>query len=155
MDLRLILLGQLVLAFLLGGIIGLEREISGHPAGMRTYAIVAIGSCLFGILSVHGQEFLGHEGTIDPTRMAAQVVSGIGFLCAGVIFTDKASTTGLTTAATIWTTASIGLAVAFSIYSIAIAATLLTFSCLWLKNLAVIKKIKEANRRRSLLDHRD
>jgi len=110
-------------AAFLGCVIGLERQLHRREAGIRTYGAVALGSCVFGLISLHA------EGTVDTTRLAAQVVSGIGFLGAGIILRDKGKTTGLTTAATIWAAASVGLAVAFGML---ILATLTAFIVLLL-----------------------
>ena len=105
------LLLRLVLACVLGGIIGYERQSRHKSAGLRTNMLVCLGSCLVMVLS---QEiYLRVEGhtNADPARLAAQVVSGIGFLGAGIIFVRNRSITGLTTAAGIWTTAGIGMAI--------------------------------------------
>src|SRR5213592_1945308 len=105
------ILGRLLLAGLLGGLIGLERELRGYPAGIRTIALVALGSCLFTDISA----LLGGED-----RIAAQIVTGIGFIGAGVIFREGYSVRGITTAATIWSGAAIGMAVGTSLYIVAI-----------------------------------
>jgi putative Mg2+ transporter-C (MgtC) family protein len=102
-------------ALLLGGLIGLEREISHQPAGLRTHIAVAVGAALFGVISVHGfdlyaQDRLGSNYQIDVTRVASQVVVGIGFLGGGTILKHGASIRGLTTAASLWVTAAVGLA---------------------------------------------
>ncbi|MDD3422451.1 MAG: MgtC/SapB family protein, partial [Bacilli bacterium] len=86
------------ISFLLGGAIGLEREIHGRPAGLRTHILVCTGSCLVMLVSMYGFTELGM--TTDPARLAAQVVSGIGFLGAGAIIRDKGGVTGITTAST-------------------------------------------------------
>ena len=90
--------GQLALAAILGGIIGAERELSGHPAGLRTNILVAVGSCLFTILSIHAFPLTGNAQ--DTGRVAAQVVTGVGFLGAGAVIQTKRDVHGLTTAAT-------------------------------------------------------
>ncbi|MFZ3209642.1 MAG: MgtC/SapB family protein, partial [Geobacteraceae bacterium] len=105
--LDLVISGQLLLASLLGGLIGLEREVHGRPAGFRTHLLVSLGSCLFVAVSIHFYRLYGNfSGTgpigVDPGRVAAQVVAGIGFLGAGAIIKDKASVRGLTTAASLW-----------------------------------------------------
>ncbi|MDO8622234.1 MAG: MgtC/SapB family protein [bacterium] len=112
---------QLLLATALGGVIGFQREVAKKAAGTRTYAFVAIGSCLFTILSRIG--FSG--ATVDPTRIAAQVVVGIGFLGAGLIFVRQEHVEGLTTAAGLWVVAAIGMSVAVSQYSLAITTTII------------------------------
>jgi putative Mg2+ transporter-C (MgtC) family protein len=108
--------GRLVLAALLGGAIGLEREVSEHPAGLRTHMAVALGAALFGVLSAYGfTEFLSRHpppaARVDVTRIASQVVVGVGFLGGGAILKEGGSVRGLTTAASLWVTSAIGLAV--------------------------------------------
>jgi putative Mg2+ transporter-C (MgtC) family protein len=109
--LRLDLLGHLLLAALLGGMIGWERERSQKPAGLRTNVLICVGAALLADISVRGAAIAGAAG--DPTRIAAQVVTGVGFLGAGAIMQQRGSVTGLTTAATIWVVAAIGLAAGF------------------------------------------
>jgi putative Mg2+ transporter-C (MgtC) family protein len=107
---QLDLAARLILAAALGAAIGSEREIHGHPAGIRTHMLVAFGSALFTVLSIHGfgQDVAG--STVDPTRIAAQIVSGIGFLGAGAILKDGIAVRGLTTAASLWATSAVGMA---------------------------------------------
>lgn len=116
---ELSLFAHVVLAGFLGAIIGLERERFVGLAGIRTYATVSLGACLFGLISFHVSE------PADVSRIAAQIVSGIGFLGAGVIMRDKGRVRGLTTAATLWASASVGLAVANYMYILSIGTTLL------------------------------
>ncbi|MCX5386842.1 MgtC/SapB family protein [Streptomyces sp. NBC_00083] len=106
--------GEFGLAFLLSAAIGLEREIRQKAAGLRTYTTVGVGAALFTLVSKYGFGDVLHTGTIelDPSRVAAQIVSGVGFIGAGVIFVHRGSVQGLTTAATIWLTAAIGAAAA-------------------------------------------
>jgi len=131
---------QALIAFILGLVIGIEREYHHSPAGIRTYAAVCLGACVFGIISTHAYGAHYYTSVADPTRIAAQIVSGIGFLGAGVIFRDDLKTRGLTTAATIWSTAAVGLAVAFELYILAIFSTALILILLslnyfpWLRN---------------------
>ena len=99
-----------VLAAFLGGLVGWDRERRGQDAGVRTHAAVALGACIFSLVSSHV------EGATDPTRIAAQVVTGVGFLGAGVILRDRGRVFGLTTAATLWSTAAVGLAVGYGMY---------------------------------------
>jgi len=120
----LIIVLKLVLAIILGGIIGLERESLGKPAGTRTYALVALGSTLFTIMSISG---FGNASTIDPTRIAGQIVVGIGFLGAGLIIFQKQHLEGMTTAAALWATAAVGMAIGIGWYIVACAAALLIF----------------------------
>jgi putative Mg2+ transporter-C (MgtC) family protein len=127
------LLLRLLGAALLGGAVGLEREVRGQPAGFRTHILVALGSCLFTVISAYGfGAFLG-EGAdpqfrFDPTRIAAQIVTGIGFLGAGAILRYGITVRGLTTAASLWVVAAIGMAVgvgAYVISSVSAGITLL------------------------------
>ena len=113
------------MAGLLGGAIGFEREFRAKEAGVRTHFIVALGSALFMIISQYA-----FSGQYDHSRVAAQVVSGIGFIGAGVIIFQKNVVRGITTAAGLWVAAAIGLACGAGMYPIAIAAMLLTVICL-------------------------
>lgn len=121
---------RVILACLLGCIIGWERERHRHivSAGIRTYGAIALGSCVFGVLSYY-------VSMTDPSRIAAQVVTGIGFLGGGIIFRQGDYVSGLTTAATLWATAAIGLAVAFGLYFFAFLITLLIYLLLYLPRL--------------------
>ena len=114
---------RLLLAAVLGGAIGFQREMSKKPAGLRTHILICMGSALFTVVSV-----LGFSGNVDPTRIAAGVVTGIGFIGAGVIFRgmrgDKVM--GITTAASIWVTAAIGIAAGAGLYIIAATAAVVT-----------------------------
>jgi len=105
---------RLIIACVLGGFIGLERESHGRPAGLRTHILVCVGSCLIMIVSVYAFPEFGMSR--DPARLAAQVVSGIGFLGAGTIMREGANIRGLTTAASLWVVAGIGLAVGSGFY---------------------------------------
>ena len=120
---------RLLLAAVLGGIIGIQREKAGKPAGLRTHVLICLGSALFTVVSV-----LGFTGNVDPARLAAGVVTGIGFIGAGVIFRgmrgDKVM--GITTAASIWITAAIGIAAGAGLYIIASATALVTVLVLML-----------------------
>lgn len=127
------LMMRLLLSVLLGGVIGFERERKNHAAGLRTHTLVSLGSCLIMILSIYGfSEFVGQPGVQrDPARLAAQAITGIGFLGAGtILFTGKAIT-GLTTAASLWVVMAIGLAVGAGFYVPAAATSLLTLFVLW------------------------
>lgn len=110
---------RLLAALLLGAVVGLERERQERAAGLRTVTMVSLGSCLFTIVGAYG------FGQTDPSRVAAQVVTGIGFLGAGTIFLRKDLVRGLTTAATIWSVAAIGMAAGTAQYVIALFTTLL------------------------------
>ena len=119
---------RLLVAGILGAIIGLDREYRAKEAGYRTHFLVSLGSALIMIVSQYGfQEIIKESSvTLDPSRVAAQVVSGIGFIGAGTIIFQKQIVRGLTTAAGIWATAGIGLAVGAGMYTIGIAAMVLT-----------------------------
>lgn len=115
---------RIILAAILGGMIGYERQSKSKEAGMKTHILVCVGSALIMIVSQYGfYEVIGKYINVDPSRIAAQVVSGIGFLGAGVIFKESGSIKGLTTAAGIWCVGGIGLAVGSGLYFIAIVFT--------------------------------
>jgi putative Mg2+ transporter-C (MgtC) family protein len=120
---------RLLLAGVVGALIGIEREVHGHPAGMRTHLLVALGSAVFTVLSFHG--FAAPGAVVDPTRIAAQVVSGIGFLGAGAILKEGFTIRGLTTAASLWTTAALGMAAGVGEYAITVATTAIALISLW------------------------
>ncbi len=124
MNLELELVARLILGFVLSGLVGLEREVSLKPAGLRTHILVGLGSTLFTVLSL--QAFPGS----DPSRVAASIIVGIGFLGAGTIIKTEEKIIGLTTAATLWIVASIGVATGAGFYVLAIVATILAFSVL-------------------------
>ena len=115
----------LLMAAVLGGIVGLERELRGKPAGLRTNILICLGSCIFTIISMS-------FSTSTPDRIAAQIVTGIGFLGAGAIIHSGIGIHGLTTAAVIWVVASIGMACGAKMYSIAVSATILVLIVLLL-----------------------
>lgn len=117
------LAARLAVAAFLGGAIGFEREVSQHSAGLRTNILVSLGACLFTILSLVG---FGTGTNPDTARVAAQIVSGIGFLGAGAVFRDQNRVRGLTTAAAIWLVAAIGMAAGAGDYFLAVVTTLLT-----------------------------
>lgn len=120
---------RLIYAAVLGGIIGFQRERYNKPAGLRTHILICLGSALFTVASIYG-----FSGNVDPARVAAGVVTGIGFIGAGVIFRgmkgDKV--VGITTAASVWITAAIGITAGVGMYLIAGVATLITFLVLML-----------------------
>lgn len=118
---------RLVLAAVLGGLIGYERQAHNKSAGLRTHILVCVGSSLIMILSI--QMYLAVQGltNADPARLAAQVVSGIGFLGAGSIIKEGPTVNGLTTAASLWVVSGVGLASGGGYYSIAVAATAISF----------------------------
>jgi putative Mg2+ transporter-C (MgtC) family protein len=120
-----VVLLQVVVAALLGAAIGVERELNAQPAGLRTHILVSLGAALF---TLAGTQLLRS----DPTRIAAQVVTGIGFLGGGAIFREGLSIRGLTTAASLWVTAAVGLAVGLRGWVAAAATTVLALAVLWL-----------------------
>jgi putative Mg2+ transporter-C (MgtC) family protein len=128
-------LARLTLAAALGGAIGFERELRDREAGLRTHLLVCLGSALFTIVSAYGfREFLTSGDQViraDPTRIAAQIVTGIGFLGAGAIIRQGLSVRGLTTAATLWVAAAIGIAAGAGYYSGAVLGTVVTIFALW------------------------
>lgn len=149
---------RLSVAAFLGLIIGMERSHAGKSAGMRTYSLVAIGSALFvGMTLLVTNEFIGagHQ-VFDPLRVASQIVVGIGFLGAGVIFVEKQVLTGLTTAAGMWVTAAIGAITGFGFFPVAAFATALVlfiFEGLWyVENRFVRRAKKTTHENESKLD---
>ncbi|MBT0654049.1 MgtC/SapB family protein [Geomobilimonas luticola] len=141
-DFSLELLLRLVLACLFGGVIGLEREVHGRPAGFRTHLLVSLGACLFVLTSIqfyyqYGSLGSGGPSGVDPGRVAAQVVTGIGFLGAGAIIRDRASIRGLTTAACLWVAAALGVACGVGLYAMATVVTLIA-----LMSLLLLKKVE-------------
>ena len=130
LDSELVLVGRLLLAAFLGAAIGIERELHDHPAGIRTHLLVALGSALFTVLSIYG--FPSQSGVAtDPSRVAAQIVTGIGFLGAGAILKYGPTVRGLTTAASLWAAAGIGMAAGAGQPWLAIAATIIVWVSLW------------------------
>lgn len=119
-ELELMLAMRTVVATVLGGLVGLERSFHRREAGVRTYASVAMGACVFALISQH---IPGAE----PSRMAANIVVGVGFLGAGIIIQNGARTFGLTTAATVWATAAIGTGVGFGMYVLSTLSTVILF----------------------------
>lgn len=127
---------KLILSLLLGAVVGLERRNKGQIAGMRTFALISMGATLAMLVSIYiPQEYMGLKNG-DPGRIAAQVISGIGFLGAGAIIQMKGSVRGLTTAAGIWMTACIGLAVGAGMYVIATVACLFIIFVLMILEMA-------------------
>ena len=125
---------QLALATLLGMGLGVERSIAGKTAGMRTYALVSLGSCLFTVTSILVSAAYIGVVDVDPLRIAAGIVTGIGFIGAGVIIFRENTPRGLTTAAGLWVVSGIGVAVGFGLYGLAVFTTLLAllvFTLMW------------------------
>lgn len=131
---------RLAIALLLGGVVGFERERDSQPAGLRTHMILVLGACLAAIIS----EEMGAQFGSDPTRLAAQVISGIGFLGAGAILRFGFNIKGLTTATTLWTMAIVGLALGFGYYLIAVITTAFMLIILTLMNV-IEKKFVRTN----------
>lgn len=115
---------RLIISAALGGLVGVEREMHDKPAGFRTHVLVCMGAAMLALISISISE--DFASPMDVSRIAAGVVTGIGFLAAGSIFRDKDRVRGLTTAADIWVLASIGLAVGFGYYVLAIVATVVS-----------------------------
>ncbi len=115
---------RLTLAAVLGGIVGIERELTGHPAGLRTNILISTSSCLFTILSIKAFPMTGNAQ--DTARVAAQIVTGVGFLGAGAVIQTKKAVHGLTTAATIWMVAAVGMAAATELYMLGIMTAIMT-----------------------------
>ena len=145
---------RVVLAGVLGGAIGVEREIREREAGLRTHLLVAVGAALFTLVSAYGWHdfhFSNASGiTYDPTRIAAQVVTGIGFLGAGAIIRQGLSVRGLTTAASLWVVAAIGIAAGAGYYSAAVITTVVVLFSLWpLRIVAyrLIERVRPGERR--------
>lgn len=131
---------RLLAAAILGAVVGVERELHGHAAGMRTHLLVAMGSALFAVISGYGYDAIASptDGIMaDPTRIAAQVVSGIGFLGAGAIIHAGRWVRGLTTAASLWATAAIGLAVGAGLILMGLVGTLIVVFSLGPLNMLV------------------
>ncbi|GGP15379.1 MgtC/SapB family protein [Oceanobacillus neutriphilus] len=129
----LVIVSRLFIALILSGLIGFEREINNHSAGFRTHILVGVGSCLMMILSIFGFiSFMEQYDNIrfDPARIPSYVISGIGFLGAGTIIVYGGTIKGLTTAASIWAVAGIGLVVGAGMYSVAIVTTLIILASL-------------------------
>jgi putative Mg2+ transporter-C (MgtC) family protein len=112
---------QLILAIVLGGLIGLERELKKKGAGLQTYSLVSLGSCLFSLIAFN----LGNLKVLDPSTILVSIAVGMGFIGAGAIFRGETQVFGLTTAAGLWTVAAIGLAIGAKLYSLAFFSTVL------------------------------
>ena len=135
MDLRLELILPVLGAVLAGALVGYEREFHGRAAGFRTHTLVALASCVLVLASRHQMEWAGpfipvEVVRIDPARMAHGILTGIGFLCGGVIFKTGLTVHGLTTAASLWTTSALGVLFGVGFYDLAIGATAVTLAVL-------------------------
>jgi len=142
---------RLVFALFIGGLIGIEREIKGKPAGMRTNMLICMASCLLMILSMEifraGLTTMG-----DPSRIASQVVVGVGFIGAGMIIQSRLSVTGLTSAATVWFVATLGLVIGWGAFLLAAAATVLIIVTLTL--LSAVEQMVSVKQQRHILQFR-
>lgn len=136
----------LMIALVLGSMLGFERTMAGKTAGVRTFGLVSMGSCLF-ILIARFVTPTVDNFAYDPLRMAAGIVMGIGFLCGGVIIFKDSTLTGLTTAAGLWVAAGIGMAVGYGLLPLAFfatATTILVFTIFWLIEQRIVsKKVNE------------
>ncbi len=135
---------RITVAVFLGMLLGTERIMAQKTAGMRTYALVSMGSALFVVISMIVTEMYINRTTLDPLRVMSQIIVGIGFIGAGLIIFRDSKVSGLTTAAGLWVAAGIGIACGYGLYAIAILVTILTlfiFTALWYLE----KKIKEAS----------
>ena len=139
----LIITAKLLLAIILGGIVGIERETLGKPAGSRTYALIALGSCLLTILAVQG---FSQFPNAAPTTLVGAIISGMGFLGAGVIIFHKEKLEGLTTAAALWTIASVGIAIGLGWYAVGVIATVFMFLLLF-----IVRKIEFSKTKKNTL----
>jgi len=127
-----VIVGRLALAFVLGGVIGWEREYEEKPAGLRTFILVCLGAALFVLVTlevIEEAQTMTEIGPtrVDPVRLISSVAQGIGFLGAGTIFVTRGSVLGLTTAAAIWATSAIGVACGLGLWRISLVGTALTF----------------------------
>lgn len=120
---------SIIVAAILGAAMGMQRDVAGKPAGYRTYALVSLGACVFTIISHAGFTSFA-ASSLDPSRVAAQVVVGIGFLGAGLIFVRGGHVEGLTTAAGLWVAAAIGMSAGVREYSVAVITTIIAFALL-------------------------
>jgi putative Mg2+ transporter-C (MgtC) family protein len=120
-------LARLGIATVCGAAIGAEREATDQPAGLRTHILVCIGAALFTIVGIYGFA----SKSVDPSRVAAQIVTGIGFLGAGAILRERGAIRGLTTAASVWVTAAVGMAVGTGMYVVGVFAVVVSLLSLW------------------------
>lgn len=139
---------RLVLSVVLSGVVGLERQVHRRTAGLRTHILVSLGSCLIMLTSLHLFDIYRNQVSLDPGRIAAGVITGIGFLGAGAIIVERGGVKGLTTAASLWVVAGMGLAVGCGFYSAAIAVTILTILVLfflgYLETMMFGKQVKDS-----------
>ncbi|MFH1798937.1 MAG: MgtC/SapB family protein [Candidatus Omnitrophota bacterium] len=152
----MIVLARILVSAFLSALIGLERELHGCAAGLRTHILVSMGASLFMLISIHVAEVYGRFGDVDPSRIAAGVVTGIGFLGAGAIMRYGGSVRGLTTAASIWAVSAIGLAVGAGMYEAAAITTFIGLVILILSRLEekIVLKWKEKGRKNEKVEIR-
>lgn len=144
MDRYIIVVFKLMLAIILGGLVGYERQFKNRPAGLRTHILVCIGATLVQIISIDFYK-LNNIYNADPMRLGAQVISGIGFLGAGTILKEGINVKGLTTAASLWVVACIGISIGSGLYFESFAATIFIYFCLkWIKD--VEKRLVQGKR---------
>ena len=129
---------RVLIAAALGAFVGWEREQHGREAGVRTYGAVSLGACVFALISTH------ITGGNNPHVIAAGVVTGVGFLGAGVIMKDQGSVVGLTTAATLWATASVGLAIGYAMYTLGVLVSFVVFGLLAAHHIPRWKHLKRS-----------
>ncbi len=140
-------LGSVLFAALLGSLIGLERALAGKTAGMRTYALVSLGSCLLTVVSVIVTErYLGLT-MFDPLRVAAAIVMGVGFIGSGLVMRQEDRPVGLTTSAGLWVASGLGITVGFGYFALAVGTTLITI--LIFSGLAKVEELLAGNLRRN------
>jgi len=125
---------RVLLAFILGGVVGVQRQWVQRPAGLRTHILVCAGSACFTLASIYG--FQPYGTNVDPSRLAAQIITGVGFLGAGTIFRTGSAVRGLTTAASIWITASIGILAGVGMIALAVFTTILAWFALTILKIA-------------------
>ncbi len=143
---------KLMIAVGLGALIGLERELAGKDPSLRTFSLICLGSCMFSMISIEAA--MQSKGQFaDAGRVAAQVVTGIGFLGAGTIFRSKTGVAGLTTAALMWLTAGIGMAVGFNQISLAVSGTLIGIFVVW--SLKLVHRIIRVFRPENINSHQN
>lgn len=149
-------LARLAVAAGLGGAIGIERELREREAGFRTHLLVSVGAALFTLISAYAWRDFDFGGgvTFDPTRIAAQVVTGVGFLGAGAIIRQGLAVRGLTTAATLWVVAAIGMAAGAGFYWAALLATVVALVTLWPLRILARRVFERPHRRRLAIDLR-
>ncbi|MEO8285608.1 MAG: MgtC/SapB family protein [Chloroflexota bacterium] len=137
-DIDIVTIARVLLAFVLGGVVGFERQRVQRPAGLRTHMLVCAGAACFTVASIYGFDSFGTNR--DPARLAAQIITGIGFLGAGTIFRTGSTVRGLTTASSIWITASIGIVAGLGMFWLAVFTTLLTWFALYVLKTAELRR---------------